>query len=200
MVGGAGTSAFAATIRRLRTARRRKNTLRRTAIASICTSRPCRNCLQTPTFRSSLSKPRKACLRWSRGRNGKAASCCPLGLGGCWGWMGRVGIKDTATGERVPEHGAIPDLYICRNGRKTYVLLDANCVNHPQVQAARSALVRQLRKQGADVTVLNLPASKNGKEWNGPDDYVATCGDQYPKGDCARTYPQNALQHRGDWL
>jgi len=68
-------------------------------------------------------------------------------------------------------------LNICRNGRKTYVLLDANCANHPQVQVARDALVRQLRKQGAHVTVLNLPTSKNG-EWNGPDDYLADCDDQ----------------------
>jgi hypothetical protein len=84
-----------------------------------------------------------------------------LGLGGAWGWKGKVGIRETATGERVPEHAAIPDLTICRDGRKTYVLLDANCVSNPQVQAARVALIRQLRKQGADVGVLNLlPAVK----------------------------------------
>ena len=98
----------------------------------------------------------------------------PLGMGGCWGWRGQVGIKETATGERVPETGPIPDLNICRTGRRTYVLLDANCGTNPKVQAARRDLARQLRKQGADVRILDLPAG----EWNGPDDLIAVKGDE----------------------
>ena len=97
-----------------------------------------------------------------------------LGMGGCWGWRGQVGIKETATGERVPETGPIRDLNICREGRLTYVLLDGNCSTNPHVQAARRDLVRQLRKQGADVRILDLPAGK----WNGPDDFLASQGDQ----------------------
>ena len=97
-----------------------------------------------------------------------------LGMGGCWGFRGQVGIKETATGERVPETGPIRDLNICREGRRTYVLLDANCSTNPHVQAARRDLVRQLRKQGADVRVLDLPTG----EWNGPDDFLAVQGDQ----------------------
>jgi hypothetical protein len=99
----------------------------------------------------------------------------PLAMGGCWGWRGQVGIKETATGERVPERGAILDLTICREGRKTFVLLDANCGTNPRVQAARAALVRQLRSQGADVSVLNLPSSGGV---NGPDDFIANRGDE----------------------
>jgi Protein of unknown function (DUF3631)/Domain of unknown function (DUF3854) len=95
-------------------------------------------------------------------------------MGGCFGWMGRVGIKETATGERVPEHGAIPDLNICRDGRKTYVLLDANCATNSKVQQACAALVRQLRKQGADVAILDLPS---GDGINGPDDCIGIRGD-----------------------
>jgi hypothetical protein len=98
-----------------------------------------------------------------------------LAMGGCWSWRGQIGIHTTATGERVPEMGAIPDLNICRDGRLIYVLLDANCASNPKVQQARSQLVRQLRKQGADVHILDLPA---GEGVNGPDDYIGVLGDE----------------------
>lgn len=105
-------------------------------------------------------------------RTGRAI--LPLAMGGCYGWIGRTGIRETPTGERVPETGAIRDLNICREGRRTYVLLDANCASNPMVLGARDRLVRQLRKQGADVHVLDLPA---GDGVNGPDDYIGVMGD-----------------------
>jgi hypothetical protein len=98
-----------------------------------------------------------------------------LAMGGCWGWRGQVGIKETATGERVSETGPIPDLNICREGRLTYVLLDANCATNPSVHAARCDLVQHLRKQGANVRILELPA---GEGINGPDDFIAVKGDE----------------------
>jgi hypothetical protein len=98
-----------------------------------------------------------------------------IAMGGCYGWRGKVGIRETSTGERVPEYGPIQDLNIARDGRKTYVLLDANCASNPQVSKARQELVRQLRKQRADVHVLDLPA---GEGINGPDDYIGAMGDE----------------------
>jgi hypothetical protein len=106
-------------------------------------------------------------------RTGRAI--LPIAMGGCYGWRGKIGVKETPTGERVPETGAIHDLNICREGRRTYVLLDANCASNPKVLTARSQLVRQLRKQGADVHVLDLPASDGV---NGPDDYIGVMGDR----------------------
>jgi hypothetical protein len=99
----------------------------------------------------------------------------PLAMGGCYGWMGKVGTKQTATGERVAENGAIPDLGICRDGRQTYVLLDANCRMNPKVQRARAGLVRQLRKLRAAVAILDLPS---GDGVNGPDDFIGIMGDE----------------------
>ena len=99
----------------------------------------------------------------------------PVAMGGCWGWRGQVGIKETPTGERVPETDALPDLNICRDSRLTYILLDSNAATNPKVQQARVALCRQLRKQGAQVCILDLPVSDGV---NGPDDYIAIMGDQ----------------------
>lgn len=121
-----------------------------------------------------LVEAEKSMLALTAWAAGVGRKILPLAMGGCWGWRGQVGIKQTATGERVPETGAIPDLNICRDGRLTYVLLDANCATNPKVQQARSALVRQLQKQGAKVQTLDLPA---GDGINGPDDYLAVMGE-----------------------
>jgi Virulence-associated protein E/Domain of unknown function (DUF3854) len=98
----------------------------------------------------------------------------PIALGGCWAWRARIGKVENSKGERVDEVGPLLELGICRDGRKVYVLLDANCASNPAVQAARNALVRQLLKQKAGVHVLDLPAFDGV---NGPDDYIGLYGD-----------------------
>ena len=98
----------------------------------------------------------------------------PIGLGGCWAWRARIGKVESSKGERVDEVGPLLELGICRDGRKVYVLLDANCASNLAVQAARNALVRQLLKQKADVHVLDLPALDGV---NGPDDYIGLYDD-----------------------
>lgn len=124
-----------------------------------------------PIVLVEAEKSALALTAWAE-RNGRRLLV--LAMGGCWGWRGQVGITQTATGERIPEHDAIPDLNICREKRKTYVLIDSNCGTNAQVQASRTALVRQLRSQGAEVIILDLPASEGV---NGPDDYIAVFGD-----------------------
>lgn len=124
-----------------------------------------------PIVLVEAEKSSLALTAWAARTNRKIL---PIAMGGCYGWIGKTGIKETPTGERVPETGAIRDLNICREGRCTYVLLDANCANNPKVLAARSQLVRQLRKQGAHVHVLDLPAREG---CNGPDDYIGIAGD-----------------------
>jgi Protein of unknown function (DUF3631)/Domain of unknown function (DUF3854) len=99
----------------------------------------------------------------------------PVAIGGCYGWSGKIGIKTTATGERVPEHGALLDLGICRDGRQTFILYDGNAASKPDVAKARAGLVRELYKRKAKVRILDLPPSD---DWNGPDDYIAVKGDE----------------------
>jgi hypothetical protein len=98
----------------------------------------------------------------------------PIALGGCWAWRARIGKVENSKGERVDEVGPLLELGICRDGRKVYVLLDANCASNPAVQAARNALVRQLLQQKADVHVLDLPGLDGV---NGPDDFLGLYGD-----------------------
>lgn len=99
----------------------------------------------------------------------------PIATGGCWGGRGRIGKVENSKGERVDEMGPLPELGVCRDGRKVYVLLDANCFSNPKVHAARNALVHQLLRQKANVQVLDLPPLEGV---NGPDDYIGLLGDQ----------------------
>jgi Domain of unknown function (DUF3854) len=135
---------------------------------------PCPERFSDPNVPIVLVESEKAdlaLLAWSE-RTGR--SLLPIGMGGCWGWHGKVGLMTTSSGERVPEHGALPDLNICRDGRETFVLLDANANSNPQVARARASLLSHLERQGAVVKVLELPHG----EWNGPDDYIGGCGDE----------------------
>jgi predicted P-loop ATPase len=111
-------------------------------------------------------------LRACANRTGR--QLLPIATGGCWGWRGRIGKTENAKGERVEEVGPLPELSICRDHRKVYVLLDANCNSNTSVHVARTALVRQLLEQNADVHVLDLPSFEGV---NGPDDYIGVFGD-----------------------
>ncbi len=63
----------------------------------------------------------------------------------------------------------------CLDESKVLVLLDCNASTNTKVQKARAALARQLRSQGADIQILNLPTSEGV---NGPDDYIGLYGDE----------------------
>jgi putative DNA primase/helicase len=98
----------------------------------------------------------------------------PVGLGGVWGWRGRIGKAATPDGCGADEVGPLPDLAYFSAGRTVCVLFDSNVATNPKVQAARNALIAVLRKQKADVRVLDLPAVDGV---NGPDDFIAIRGD-----------------------
>ena len=70
--------------------------------------------------------------------------------------------------------GPLPDLAWASNGRKVIILLDVNANSNPKVQQARRALRVQVIKQGAEVSIAELPATEGV---NGPDDYIGTAGD-----------------------
>ena len=61
------------------------------------------------------------------------------GMGGCWGWRGRIGKAEANNGSRVDEVGPLPDLDVCE-GRTVYLLLDSNVATNGKVRTARKAL------------------------------------------------------------
>jgi putative DNA primase/helicase len=99
----------------------------------------------------------------------------PIGLGGCSGWRGRIGVVQDERGQRVPEVGPVHDLACASHGREVIILFDANAKTNVKVQHARRALAYQLRKQGADVRIAQLPLLGGV---NGPDDYISVQGDE----------------------
>jgi len=123
-----------------------------------------------PILTVESEKAALSSLAWSERTDYKVF---PIGLGGCWGWRGKVGFKELPNGGHEEETGPLPDLAVC-NGRTVFILFDANASSNPEVRRARVELVRQLRKQRAQVRVLDLPASPG---INGPDDFLALHGD-----------------------
>src|SRR5271165_1087029 len=121
-----------------------------------------------------LVEAEKGCLALTAWAKRRGVDLLAVGLGGCWGWRGRIGKAENSRGERVDENGPIPDLDSV-NGRKVYVLLDYNAATNPQVQRAQSALVRELVKRNSEVLICALPAVDGV---NGPDDFIGVCGDE----------------------
>ncbi len=83
-----------------------------------------------------------------------------IGLGGCWGWRGRIGKTTDANGSRVDEVGALPDLdLITWTDRDVVIAFDVNAFANPKVQAARCALTKELSRaeRGAKVRIVELP-------------------------------------------
>ncbi len=98
----------------------------------------------------------------------------PVAMGGCFGWRGRIGKQQVASGKQVDEMGPLPDLAVCRN-RDVVVMLDSNADAKFEVRVARSALVRVLGLMGAQVRIANVPPLDGV---NGPDDLIAVADDE----------------------
>lgn len=97
-----------------------------------------------------------------------------IGLGGCWGWRGRIGRVVDANGTRVDELGPLPDLdHIEWTGRQVILAFDSNTAANKKVQAARRMLAQELAGRGAVIKLLDVPAEPG---INGPDDYIGAHG------------------------
>jgi uncharacterized protein (DUF927 family) len=95
-----------------------------------------------------------------------------VATGGCYSWRGRVGKIPTPNGYLVDEKGPSKDLRCC-NGRKVIILFDANATTNAEVRQAQNDLVRVLTN-ATSVFVASLPLVDGV---NGPDDYIAVCGE-----------------------
>jgi len=98
-----------------------------------------------------------------------------VGLGGCWGWRGRIGKVTAPDGAVVDEKGPLPDWNRLEwKNREAVIVFDANAGSNPKVEAARHSLAEYLRSLGAQVRIAELPLESGV---NGPDDFVAKHGD-----------------------
>ncbi|MGC1416882.1 MAG: AAA family ATPase [Candidatus Acidiferrum sp.] len=130
-----------------------------------------------PVIIVEAQKSALAVLRWAENHDRRFI---PIGIAGCYGWRGKVGISPNENGEREEVKGLNPGLAaICQNHR-VYILLDQNAAANPHVQRGREWLAETLLKEGItnDVRILNLPPSITAPHWNGPDDFLAAAGDE----------------------
>lgn len=99
-----------------------------------------------------------------------------VGLAGVWNWRGTIGKELAPDGSHAPVKGAIRDLdLIAWKGRRAAIVFDQNVRNNPQVQAARWALTRELRRRGARVSWLHWPRGVP-ESINGIDDLIGAWG------------------------
>lgn len=99
----------------------------------------------------------------------------PVAMGGCWGWRGRIGRTEDATGARVDVRGPLTDFDRFNwSGRTAIVWLDADAQTNSTVSDAQRSITRELASRGAVVRVARAPDAR-GKE--GPDDYRARTDD-----------------------
>jgi putative DNA primase/helicase len=136
----------------------------------------CKELLKQPEVPVVLVEAEKSVLAitaWSRRTGIKVIA---LGMGGCWGWRGRIGKTEDAKGQRVDVTGPLPDLRYCK-GHEVVALLDANASTNSRVQTARKALIQALHNLGCGFAKTPDLPDMDGKV-NGPDDFIGTCGDE----------------------
>jgi hypothetical protein len=101
--------------------------------------------LQTLNTPIALVESEKATLAITAWGQRTDTDLLAVGMGGCWGWRGRIGKTEGIDGSRVDVTGALPDLAVCE-GRVVYLLLDSNAATNGNVQAARTALAKELHE------------------------------------------------------
>ncbi len=98
----------------------------------------------------------------------------PIAIAGVWSWRGTIGKANGPNGERVDVKGPVPDLNrIPWNGRKVFIVFDANIHTNESVKWARKGIARELATRHAAVDFVALPADCGV---NGVDDLLAKWG------------------------
>lgn len=101
----------------------------------------------------------------------------PVGLSGVWSFVGKIGKVPGPDGSPRDEKGLIADLRRLNwDGRRVYIVFDANVHTNPKVAAARRRLSIELTQLGAQVSWVNLPKPGQGPLINGIDDLLAAWG------------------------
>jgi hypothetical protein len=98
----------------------------------------------------------------------------PVSIPGVWNWRGIIGKTGGPKGERLDVKGPISDLSrVAWNGRKVFIIFDANVHTNESVNRARKGISRELSTRGAQVDFVTLPDDCGV---NGVDDLLAAWG------------------------
>jgi putative DNA primase/helicase len=132
--------------------------------------------LRDLAVRVVLVESEKAALALTEAAGRAGRQELAIGLGGCWGWKGRIGKTEDANGARVDEHGVLPDFdLITWKDREVVIAFDGNATTNTSVKAARRGLAEELTGRGALVRCVDVPQEPGV---NGPDDYLRVHGDE----------------------
>jgi hypothetical protein len=129
--------------------------------------------VRDPTVLIVLVEAEKSALALTALAARKGRKLLAIGLGGAWGFRGRLGKVEGPNGERVDEKGLLPELRALAR-REVVVMLDANAASNPNVKRARAALVAELLAMNSRARIAPIPSVEGA---NGPDDLIAVCGD-----------------------
>jgi putative DNA primase/helicase len=102
-----------------------------------------------------------------------------IATGGAYAWKRTNGKEIRSDGHSEPTSGPSPSLDLLNwQDRKVLILTDSNVVGSC-LEFPRHGLAEELRSRGADVFTVATPKIKglNGKEVNGPDDFLGVTGD-----------------------
>ncbi len=121
--------------------------------------------------------PKKLCVLWQLARhNSDTPQFLACALSGVWNWKGTISKAVNSNGKRVDVKGVLPDFdRITWAGRAVVVVFDSDAATNEDVARARRRLVAELRRRGARVGVVDLPALE-GMEKTGIDDFLARRG------------------------
>jgi hypothetical protein len=96
-----------------------------------------------------------------------------VSLPGVWSW---VADREKRGGRKVGRLELNADLAaVAWRGRRVYITFDSDAARNPDVGRAERALAAVLRRHGADVRVVRLPAEPDGGK-NGLDDFLVRHG------------------------
>jgi len=107
---------------------------------------------------------------WKKADALAAAGKCVIALGGVWNWCHRDADGNTG----VPLNDWQPILPSL-DGRRVFICYDSDAVSNPSVGLAERRLANYLRKHGAWVSIVRLPAEPDGSK-NGVDDFIVRHG------------------------
>lgn len=133
------------------------------------------NAFKDPSIDIVITEGEKKCLALYNLGLEENLNWFAIGLSGVWNWRGTIGKTDAPFGGKQEVKGTIPDLdEINCDNRRVYIVFDRNVHTNESVKAARQELIKELKRRGAKVLLVNIPEEEIAV--NGIDDLLFQWG------------------------